>query len=338
MKVPFYTHERSMKLDRIFLVNGAIPHDPTTYHSRIIAFLEATKGDQAVRQEGVDYFEEKPKGKNSAWKVFVRRQNKTELPQDWNPHRRNIVFFASTEREFVGVKQFTPPGIYDSQIDAILDLFPRAVAEDPSIQFYLRVHPNSWREKIRWWESAAFTSISNLCIIPPESSVSTYELMHSCEKCLCFRSSMGIESTYWGKPSIALTYAFYAGLDAVYEPKTRKEALDLILSVLSPKPRDNAIKFGSFLRRGGRALEHSTATLDLGKLLFKGTELQSHPGITERISRPFGIGKLPRISGALNRGMELLWWIRAKVKFRNWFAAAPLCRHAIGFDFHPKRY
>jgi len=335
MGVPFYTHERSMKLGRIFLVEGAIPHDPTTYHRRITAFLDATKDNPSVLQEGVEFFEERPEGKNSAWKVFVGEQSKSELPEMWDPKRRNIVFFASTEREFVGVKQFTPPGIYDSQIDAILDLFPRAAALDPSIQFYLRVHPNSWREKIRWWENAAFTSISNLHIIPPESSVSTYELMRSCEKCLCFRSSMGIESTYWGKPSIALTWAFYAGLDAVYEPKTRQEALDLILAVLAPKPRENAIKFGSFLRRGGRALDHSTATSDLGKLLFKGTEPKAHPDIIERINKPFRIGRLARISAAVNRRMELLWWIRARVKFRNWFADAPLCRHARGFDPRP---
>jgi hypothetical protein len=321
--VPFSTHERSMKLGKMFLVNGALPQDPTTYKYRIEEFLDRTKGDAAVYEEGVEFFEERAENKNSAWRVFTNRQEKGEMPIGWDPKRRNLAFFASTEREFVGVKQFTPRGIYESQIEALRDLVPKAAAADESLQFYLRIHPNSWREKHRWWEEAGIADLPSLRVIPPESSVSTYSLMAAVEKTMCFRSSMGIESTYWGKPSIVLTWAFYAGIDAVYEPSTRQEALEFVLEKLRPKPRENAVKFGSFMRCGGVSLKHATPVEDLGQLKFKGERLRASEEVTNWARASFN-------RPTVGRALTLLRNVADSIKFRlllakktGWLASTP---------------
>lgn len=285
--VPFYTHERSNTLGKIFRIENAVIHDPTHYPKRIQEFLEHSGEDAEAIRQGTEFFEERPKGKLSGWRSFVTGQNHEELPTGWDPSRRNISIFASTEREFVAVKQFTPKGLYESQVEAFLDIARRAAVADASIQFYLRIHPNSAQERVRWWEAPDFTSLSNLEVIPPESKVSSYALLNAVEKTLCFRSSMGIEATYWGKPSIVLTWAFYGSLDAVYEPRSRDEALEFALARLEPKPRENAVKYGAFLRCGGDQLTYAKP-IDPYSLSFKGVALDVHPTVsrwTEEVTK-----------------------------------------------------
>jgi hypothetical protein len=290
--ITFFTHERSMKSDRVFLIKNALPHDPTHHLSRIQKFLNDQWGKKEVLEEAVDFFEERPKGKRCGLKSFVVDQKVDCMPDSWDSSRRNLAIFASTEREFVGVKQFTPKGLYDSQIEAYLDLAKKTQKMDPTIFFYLRIHPNSKAEKIRWWEGQEFNRLNNVEIIPPESDISSYSLLHAVEKTLCFRSSMGMEATYWGKPSIVLTWAFYSGLDAVYEPQTREEALDLTLAILQAKPRANILKYGAFLRCGGEPFKHSW--LIDNEITFKGQK----PMINSEIQKWHGHTYMrPSVSG-----------------------------------------
>jgi hypothetical protein len=53
--VPFYTHERSMTLGRVFRIENALIHDPTHYLGRIQEFLRKSWGDPNVAQQGIDF-------------------------------------------------------------------------------------------------------------------------------------------------------------------------------------------------------------------------------------------------------------------------------------------
>jgi len=330
MNVHFKVHERTRKLGNMFIFDNSLPQDQRHYLARIKSFVERTKGDDEVRREGIRFFEEKRNSQDSGWHSFTAGQTKGKLPRQWDEKLRNFVFFASTEREFVGAKSFTPAGFYDSQIDAIKDLFPKASAKDPSIQFYLRIHPNSAREKIRWWEHAEITGLPNMHVIAPESTVSTYDLMLAAEKTLCFRSSAGIEAAYWGKPSIILTHAFYEGLDAVYEPSSPEHALELLLARLGPKPRENAIKFGSFLRCGGYTLKHATVA-GLSKLRFKDSELTANAEAIDWHDKSFMRPNLGPVVERLWRWVDDIKWKRLVKKYKGWFAAAGFDAKARGF-------
>jgi hypothetical protein len=192
LNVSFNIHERTRKNDRFFVFGGKFVHDASHYRERIERFIETSGNTEEIANEGIAFFEEIAQGKNSDWKSFTSLQNKSEMPPSWDQSKRNIAYFASTEREFAGVREITTKGLYENQLEALLDFIPKAIEKDSSIIFYIRIHPNSIHESIRWWEDSKIQSLKNTYILPPESRISTYGLMQACEKTICFRSTMGI--------------------------------------------------------------------------------------------------------------------------------------------------
>lgn len=275
--IPFLVHERSFDPERTFLYENHIPHDPMPYAARIQRFWEDAGSGAEVRREAEDFFEERPQGQMKGWTSFTGAQNGDQLPTGWDNTRRNFVIFATTEREFLAIREATPPGLFRTQSEAFAEVV-RQAGQLEGVDIYIRLHPNSVGERCRWWERPVFAEAPNVRIVPAESTVSSYQLLFQCEKAITFRSSMGVEATYWGKPSIALVYPFYGGLDAVYYPRTLEELSGLLAQRLKPKPKECALKFAAFMRRGGWKLPYSRAenyyTLD-----FKNKPLESSPKV-----------------------------------------------------------
>jgi hypothetical protein len=317
--VPFFTHERSMGRGRVFIIPDALPHDPRHHLGRIRAFLDERWGDPALLEEAKDFFEERPRGKRCGLASFVAGQEDGCMPSSWNPARRNFAIFASTEREFVGVKQFTPEWIYPSQIEAYLDLAQTAAEKDPSIFFYLRIHPNSAREKIRWWEERTFAELPNLEVIPPEDKVSSYALLAAVEKVFAYRGSSGMEATYWGKPSVVLTWAFYAGLDAVYEPRNRWEVHELLLAHLEAKPKENILKYAAFLRCGGRKLHRYVAGERGGNFFYEGRQPVFCPELIDWVGHTFHRPKVQGFAAAVRTVSDFAKFHFIRLKYAGRF-------------------
>jgi hypothetical protein len=85
---------------------------------------------------------------------------------------------------------------------------------------------------------------ANLRVIWPHDSIDSYALLDACEKTLTFGSTIGIEATYWGKPSILAGRAFYENLDCVYRPKSHDELVALLRrDGLPPCPADSALMY-----------------------------------------------------------------------------------------------
>ena len=64
---------------------------------------------------------------------------------------------------------------------------------------------------------------------------------------MCFRSTAGVESSYFGKPTIFLEDHIIAKLSSVYYPYDKSNAIKLILDKnLPPLPKTDAIKYGSY--------------------------------------------------------------------------------------------
>lgn len=263
------THERSLNPTRCFLFENDFPHNFALYSDRVKKFWEERGDDPAIVREGHHFFEERPKGEFTGWVSFIKAQEENKLPESWDASCRNICIFTTTDSEYAGLRNVSSFGMYPSQAAACAELVRRILALDHNIQFYLRIHPNSKTEQIRWWEQGDFCNFPNLHVIPPESEVSSYALLFNSEKSVAYMSSLGLEATYWGKPSILLVPSFYSGVDAVYEPTSCEEAAQLVLADLSPKPVLNAIKVGAFLRCGGIQLPYSTA-VNYYTLTFKG--------------------------------------------------------------------
>jgi len=317
---PFYTHERMMKLGRVSLTDGTLPHDPLIYSDLIESHHKRSNDNVENYKEGVEFFEERPKGIDSGWHSFITKQKRLKMPRGWDPQKRNIVFFGSTESELVGLRSITPEGMYKNQSDALIDLIPKLIKKDENFRFYLKVHPNSEAEKNKWWEDDKITGIEHLTVIRPDSDVSTYDLLSACEKSLCWNSTIGVEATFWEKPSIVLELGMYSGIDAVYEPRCKDEAIEMLVSHLMPKPKCNAIKYGSYMRCGGLSLRHAEV-VGVSELKFKGVTLAAKKDISNwswhsfKRSEVYGGDLLIRLLA------DKFKWVMFKIKYKGVFAS-----------------
>jgi len=95
----------------------------------------------------------------------------------------------------------------------------------PEYHFYLRVHPMLGKFPNSQWDEIRHFDYRNLTIIEPEEPVDSYCLLDSCEKVIIFGSTMGVEATFWEKPSILIGQSFYSLLDCVYQPQFTEELL-----------------------------------------------------------------------------------------------------------------
>ena len=280
MGIPFYTHEKIASPNRAIRWESSLPHNPEPYSGRISEFWETVKDTDSVLHEAKEFFEERPAGKMTGWVSFVDAQTRQSLPENWDETKKNIVIFTSTEWEFVAVLDMIKDSVFKCQEDAYALLIQESLKIDPNIHFYIRVHPNSETDKQRWWEWKVYQELKNCTIIPPKSPISSYAMLQACSASLTYLSTIGIEATYWRKPSIVLGRSIYCGLDAVYEPKSSDEAVAMICSDLKPKPQINALKYGAFMRCGGDPLPFSEP-VNYYTLKFKDQILEARQEVRE---------------------------------------------------------
>jgi hypothetical protein len=269
--VEYYTHERGGQRFLYSLFRNSLPHQPGPFASRIREAWEKEKDTSFREREAREFYDERRRGECSAWVSYVLEQDPDRLPEGWNPARRNLAIFASSEGELAGIQDYFKPRIYPSQLEGVLHLASAAEA-DPSIHLYLRVHPNSSSERWQWWKDSRLAGRANLTVIQPEDRVSSYALLDACETIFTFGSTMGMEATYSGKPSVLLSEAIYRKVGAVYEPDNRKDVEEHLVASLKAKPWETALPYGYFCRWGGERLHHSEPW-GLFRMLFKGHSL-----------------------------------------------------------------
>jgi hypothetical protein len=266
--IPFTCHERSGVHELIFLYDNTFSHDPNWYTYQIELFWEENKSKPSIIAQGKEFFEERPAGKLSGWESFTKKQQKGVLPKSWSNEKQNVVFFSGTETEIMAISELADASLYKNQKSAILDIVSKSCSLNSNLYFYLRIHPNSKSDLQRWWEFPEIAELHNLEVIAPESNICSYSLMSNADKCITYNSTMGIEATYWGKPSMAVAKSFYSGINAVYEPKSAEEACEWVATSQIPKPQINAIKSGAFWKCSGFHLAESEV-VDLHTLKFK---------------------------------------------------------------------
>ena len=181
-------------------------------------------------------------------KVYIGNQAKGLLPENWNPKKRNIAIFNSSEDEFVAIgDEYEELALFPNQYTGLNAIFEK-YKDNSEIHFHLRIHPNLKNVNYKYHtELYSFPEkYKNVTVISPSSAISTYDLMEASEKIIVFGSTMGIESAYWGKPTILLNCALYYYADVCYIPKTPDELFENIDNILSPKRNDNIYKYGLY--------------------------------------------------------------------------------------------
>ena len=101
-KTDYISHERMGMPNHVFKIKNSSVHNTLRYSHLIKEFWSKNNSKVEVRNEAIDFFEERPKGKLTGWFSFISDQKANPLPHTWDPQKRNVAFFATTESEFVG--------------------------------------------------------------------------------------------------------------------------------------------------------------------------------------------------------------------------------------------
>jgi len=216
-----------------------------------------------------EFFEKRRKGEVASDAVHISGQKHDLIPSNWDDSKRNFVIFNSSEDEFFCIgESFDKYKLFENQVKGIHYLIEKT-ASDPTIHYYLRVHPNLKNIKFNYHSglTAIFESYSNITVIPSDSPVSTYKLIDKCEKAIVFGSTAGVEANYWGKPVLLLAGSFYLHLNVAYYPKNLRELDALLVARLEPKPRLGSLKFALFIfGKRGMSYKHINFNFKIFKI------------------------------------------------------------------------
>lgn len=246
--VKTYVHERAGVLNNYSLTEDTYPHDIEYQKKQIEKYWNNESDEEKKKQIATKWFEERRGGKDQSWYSFTKSQVKGNLPEGFDPSKRNIAVYISSQDEFEAISGWKNQ-LYKNQTDAVKDLI--TVDIDDDIIFYLRIHPNLKGLKNTQTRELNELKAQNLHVIPADSKIDSYELMEACEKIITFGSTMGIESVFWGKPSILIGRALYEELQSCYIPANKNELIGLINNKLEPIERTGTIKFAYWQKSYG---------------------------------------------------------------------------------------
>lgn len=242
MGIDYYTHERGGVNSLYSYRKNTTPHTLKSLIEEIDTYWE--KDDELKVEKGALFFKERRNGVIQSWLSFTDQQSKNALPENFDHTKINIGIFNSSMDEYETIPDFTNP-IYNDDNDAIEKLCD-SFKENLAYHFYLRVHPNL--KGLDNYQIKAIKTITgkfnNLTVIAAEDAVDTYALIDAVDKVVTFSSTIGVESLYWGTPSILLGRAIYERIEGIIVPNNHEEAVKILQQKLPVPDKNGAIKYG----------------------------------------------------------------------------------------------
>ncbi|NQV78498.1 MAG: hypothetical protein HQ490_09115 [Lutibacter sp.] len=233
---------------RIEKYYNSMPHDIPNLKKKIINTWNISKLSKTEKVLiGESFYINKRNSEATGLINFTMNQKLGKLPLNWNIKKKNIVIFNSSEDEYAAIgNEFDRYALFNSQIEGIK--FILSTIKSNEYQFYLRIHPNLSNIIADFHlDLLSLDDIyDNLTIIKAHEDISSNSLIDASWKVIVFGSTIGIESVYWGKPTILLAGALYHDLEALYKPKSEDELINLIKDELLPLDTLPAIKYGYF--------------------------------------------------------------------------------------------
>lgn len=206
------------------------------------------------------WYQRKRDGLPLEWISFTADQEKGRLPATWKKEEYNYVVFTTSENESATLGRGWENQLFQNQASGVKFLAESIEKNDRlngrRSNIYVRIHPNqalAHRDEVQRFVDLAQENVE---VVMPSSKVSTYAMLDACDVVITFGSTMGVEATYWGKPSLLLGPTFYSGVGATYNPQTHEQIIELLAKPLVPKPRDGAYQYAYLLATLGRPFKY----------------------------------------------------------------------------------
>lgn len=284
--ITFRIHERGANIAKYSIFENHLPHDMAKFVNRVHHTWNNGAADPAQRETiANDFYVKRKAGVQQSWFSFVDKQNQGELPAEWNPSKRNIIIFNSSEDEFAAIGDEFNNALFKNQLDGI-QFITAALSNQTDIDIYLRIHPNLTDVNNASVQELYNIHTPNFHIIAPQSTISTYTLIDECNAVVTFGSTTGVEATYWNKPSILVGNTFYKPLGATYNPGSREQLLELIKDVSEVKNKEGALLYAYYLNTFGIDFKYYVAD-DIYEGKFKGVRIKSSEPVSKPAAFPF---------------------------------------------------
>lgn len=268
--MPFLIHERGSSKEKFYLEK----HPP---HNNIEVQKGMLKFENSNLKNTSDFFENNLNRIEKQWFSFTKHQHKgLSFKWKWNDEVKKVAFFTSSNDENIAMDHifWDNKREWESQEEVINFIY--RLSQKVGFEFVVRIHPHLLKkcpsELERFLHKISEIPKSN--IILPESKIDTYKLIADCNFTITAGSTVGIESVYWGKPTITTSSSFYSLLDCDYQPLTFIELENLIInSEKLQAKRDKTILYGEYMSNFGIPHVHYVAQ-DLYSGNFLGRNLQ----------------------------------------------------------------
>lgn len=264
--IDYYLHERGANESKYQLVKNDLIHRPQRIRDEMI--FSWNKTDEPERSKVAQkWFADRRKGIEQEWVVFAKSQTKGCLPASFDSSKENIAIFNSSLDEYYCFSDWKNP--VDENENKIINSILEHYKNDKTKHFYLRVHPrlnDIPTTQIDELKKISNLNYPNLTVIWSEDKIDTYALIESCNKVISFGSTVGVEATFWGKPSILAGVSLYAHLDCCYNAMTYEQLFNFIDTKLTSKPQEKTYPYGYWFATFGIDFIHFKP-----KGLFDGT-------------------------------------------------------------------
>lgn len=174
--------------------------------------------------------------------------------------KKNLVIFTSSMWEYYSLsKDFFQFGNRKIDHYQLLNKVIHNKYIKDNFNIYVRWHPNlaisGLEEKLVI--NKIIKNSRHVYHYIPESNANSYDLIDFSNYVLTFGSTIGVEATYYGKPSILYGRSYYEDTDAVYVVRNINQLTNLLKTKLIPKNKVNAMKYGYWDRnRGNQKFEN----------------------------------------------------------------------------------
>lgn len=258
--IDFTAIEYGYLQDTIAFYENTYPQDRDNTRKNISRLWQAASDEKVRIAES--FFTERRLGTGDVSFTFLQRQG--ELPAGYEPGRINIAVYDSSLLEGRGLPEFENASFPSLYFLHYVYLLANFFKDDGQYKFYLRAHPTRAKTytamgtvftasaQARQLRVLRFAGLKNLHVVLPHEPVGTYALLDHSDIVLLSSSTIGLEATYWGKPSISPGSTFYDHSDACYFPKTHEELVQLLKTPsLRPKPRESVLPAAYYLKMFG---------------------------------------------------------------------------------------
>ncbi|MDP5047258.1 MAG: hypothetical protein NWQ39_02550 [Saprospiraceae bacterium] len=265
-KTPFLIHERGANAFH-YSIRPFMPHHLRKVEEEMnTIWLNAIDRKHSIELAKL-FFEDRRKGVEQSWLSFSKNQESGNIP-NLPKNKKIVTFFTSSEDEYAAVGDIVRWPNWPNQKSALMTVI-RHCRNHESFQLVLRIHPHTKMKsdsEQAYWRN--FKSFPDLIFVDANDKTDTYALIEKSDVVITVGSTVGIESVFWGTPSVCMGPSLYESLGAVYLPKNDNELCDLLLRDDLKVYPDRALPYGYHkMVFGEKYMYYSPENLFKGKFM-----------------------------------------------------------------------